>query len=53
MGDLLVFRCPPKSFFDDGPPAYLESFLSELRGPDGKIAEGRQKGKELIAKYGW
>ena len=25
MGDLLVFGCPPKSFFDDGPPAYLKS----------------------------
>ena len=53
MEDLLVFRCPPKSFFDDGPPAYLKSFLYELHGPDGKIAGGRQKGEELIAKYGW
>ena len=53
MEDLLAFRCPRKSFFDDGPPAYLESFLYELHGPDGKIAEGRQNGNELIAKYGW
>ena len=53
MDDLLVLRCPPKSFFDDGPPAYLKRFLEQLHGADGKLAAGRQKGDSLIAKYGW
>ena len=26
MEDMLL-RCPPKSFFDEGPPAYLTNFL--------------------------
>ena len=53
MEDLLLLRCPPKSFFDAGPPAYLKSFLQKLHGGDGEIAAGRQKGDELIEKYGW
>ena len=53
MDDLLVLRCPPKSFFDDGPPAYLKHFLEQLQGADGKLAAGRQRGDSLIAKYGW
>ena len=53
MDDLLVLRCPPKSFFDDGPPAYLKRFLEQLHGADGKLAAGRRKGDALIMKYGW
>lgn len=48
MEDMLLLRCPPKSFFDAGPPAYLKSFLQRLHGTGGKIAAGRQKGDELI-----
>ena len=50
MEDLLIFRCPPKSFFDKGPPAYLKQFLHEVRP---HIAEGRAKADVLIAKFGW
>ena len=50
MEDLLIFRCPPKSFFDKGPPAYLNQFLHEVRP---HIAEGRAKADELIAKFRW
>ena len=53
MDDLLVLRCPSKSFFDDGPPAYLKRFLEQLHGADGKLAAGRQNGDSLIAEYGW
>ena len=53
MQGMLLLRCPPESFFDAGPPAYLKSFLQQLRGSDGKIAAGQQKGDELIQKYGW
>ena len=48
-----IFFADPVWVVEDGPPAYLKSFLYELHGPDGKIAAGRQKGEELIAKYGW
>ena len=52
MEDLLIFRCPPKSFFDKGPPAYFAilQFLHEVRR---HIAEGRAKADELIDKFGW
>ena len=53
MEDLLLLRCPPKSFFDAGPPAYLKSFLQKLHGGDGELSAGRQKGDELIEKYDW
>ena len=53
MEDLLVLRCPPKSFFACGPPTYLKQFLQKLQGTEGKVARGRQKGGELIEKYGW
>ena len=32
MEDMLLLRCPPKSFFDEGPPAYLKNFLRTLHG---------------------
>ena len=53
MEDLLLFRCPPKSFFDEGPPQYLKEFLRSLHGPDGRIEAGRKRGDELIHRYGW
>ena len=53
MEDMLLLRCPPKSFFDEGPPAYLKEFLRNLHGEDGKLAAGQRKGDELIRKYGW
>ena len=53
MEDMLLLRCPPKSFFDEGPPAYLKNFLRNLHGNEGNIATGQRKGDELIRKYGW
>ena len=53
MEDMLLLRCPPKSFFDEGPPAYLKEFLRNLHGEDGQLAAGQRKGDELIRKYGW
>ena len=53
MEDLLVSRCPPKSFFDNGPPEYLKDFLRGLSQPGGQIEAGRHKGDELIAKFQW
>ena len=50
MEDLLIFRCPPKSFFDKGPQAYLTQFLHDVRP---HITEGRAKADELIDKFGW
>ena len=53
MEDMLLLRCPPKSFFDEGPPAYLKNFLRKSHGNDGNIAAGQRRGDELIRKYGW
>ena len=53
MEDMLLLRCPPKSFFDAGPSAYLKGFLQKFRASDGKLAASLQKGDELIQKYGW
>ena len=53
MADMLLLRCPPKSFFDEGPPAYLKNFLRNSHGNDGHIAAGQRRGDELIRKYGW
>ena len=53
MEDMLLLRCPPKSFFDEGHPAYLKNFLRNLRGNDGDIAAGQRRGDELIRMYGW
>ena len=53
MEDLLIFRCPPKSFFDTGPPPYLRKYLQELHSEGGPIAPARAKADELIAKFGW
>ena len=53
MEDMLLLRCPPKSFFDAGPPAYLKNFLQKLHGTDGAIARGQHRGDDLIQEYGW
>lgn len=53
MEDLLLFRCPDKSFFDDGPPDYLKKFLAELHAPHGKIASTRTLADTLILQFGW
>ena len=53
MEDMLLLRCPPKSFFDEGHPAYLKNFLRNSHGNDGNIATGQRRGDELIRKYGW
>ena len=53
MEDMLLLRCPPKSFFDEGPPAYLKTFLQDLHETDGTIAAGQRRGDELIHKFGW
>ena len=53
MEDLLVFRCPPKSFFDQGPPAYLRAFLSELNASDGPAATALAEGSKLLSELGW
>ena len=53
MEDMLLLRCPPKSFFDEGPPAYLKNFLRNSHGNDGNIATGQRRGDELIRRYGW
>ena len=52
MEDMLLLRCPPKSFFDEGPPAYLKEFLRNLHGEDGKLAASQREGDESIRKYG-
>ena len=53
MEDLLVFRCPGKDFFDNGPPQYLKAFLNRLHEENGAIAAGKKKGDELIAQFQW
>lgn len=53
MEDLLIFRCPPKTFFDRGPPEYLKQFLKRLHEDGGPIQAGRKKGMELLAQYEW
>ena len=53
MEDMLLLRCPPKSFFDVGPPTYLKNVLRNVHGEDGNIAAGQGKGDELIRKYVW
>ena len=30
LDNLLLLRCPPKSFFDSGPPKYLRDFLEHI-----------------------
>ena len=53
MEDLLLFRCPSKNFFDQGPPQYLKAFMKHLHEEKGTIEAGRQKGDELIEQYKW
>ena len=53
MEDLLLFRCPGKDFFDNGPPQYLKAFLKRLHEENGAIAAGKKKGDELIAQFQW
>ena len=53
LEDLLLFRCPDKSFFDQGPPAYLREFLAALHGPGGKIASTRTLANSLIVQLKW
>ena len=36
MQDMLLLRCPPKSLFDEGPPACPKNFLRTSHGEDGK-----------------
>ena len=30
LNNLLILKCPPKSFFDEGPPKYLREFLDDI-----------------------
>ena len=53
MEELLLFRCPGKDFFDQGPPQYLKAFLKRLHQENGTIEAGREKGNELIEHYKW
>ena len=53
MEDRLIFRCPPKSFFDNCPPPSLKKYLKELHSQGGPIAHAREKADEFIAKFGW
>ena len=53
MEDLLLFRCPPKAFFDKGPPDYLKGFLKRLHQPGGAIEAGQKKADDLIALFQW
>ena len=53
MEDILVLRCPPKSFFDEGPPQYLREFLDKLYDTEGKIAAARAEADALIEKLAW
>ena len=49
----MLFRCPDKAFFDEGPPKYLKRFLKILHEENGAIEAGRKKGDELISEYKW
>ena len=53
LSDLFIYRSPPKSFFDQGPPAYLRDCLRELEAVDGGFAKANAKADELLTKFMW
>lgn len=53
MDDLLVYRCPPKSFFDQGPPPYVRDFLKKLNNSGGPLQTARAEAEALLAKFAW
>ena len=53
MEDMLLLRCPPKSFFDDGASGIPQELSTKIDGNDGGVAAGQRRGDELIRKYGW
>ena len=53
LSDLYIYRSPPKSFFDQGPPAYLRDFLRELEGVDGAFAQANAVADELLNRFMW
>ena len=36
LENLLILRCPPKTFFDTGPPKYLRDFLEDIEAVEAK-----------------
>ena len=53
LSDLFIYRSPPKSFFDKGPPAYLRDCLRELEAVDGGFARANAIADELLARFMW
>ena len=53
LSDLFIYRSPPKSFFDQGPPAYLRDFLRELEAVGGGFAQANTVADELLNRFMW
>ena len=53
LSDLFIFRSPPKSFFDQGPPAYLRDALAELEAPGGAFERATARADQILAGYMW
>ena len=48
MENLMLFRCPPKSFFDEGPPKYLREFLESLEEMEHITTSAADKAKDSL-----
>ena len=54
LQDILLFRCPPKDFFDAAPPPkYLRDFLRMLNVQGGPIHSAREEADRLLSEFGW
>lgn len=53
LSDLLIYRSPPKSFFDQGPPAYLRECLATLEASGGAFDQAKAHADALLAQYKW
>ena len=46
--NLLILRCPPKSFFDEGPPKYLRQFLRDIEGLRNETVTAAKKAAQTL-----
>ena len=50
LNNLLILKCPPKTFFDEGPPKYLREFLTEI---EDLKSQTTRAAKEAAKKLGF
>ena len=53
FSDLFIYRSPPKSFFDQGPPEYLRETLHQLDAPGGGFEVANAQADRILQKFKW